>query len=134
VYWLFDTQVIVLRRYLSLIILVPLAVLLVAFAVANRQSVQLSFDPMNVSDPAFAVQLPMFVLVFAAMAVGLVLGGIATWFSQGKHRKLARQKNKEAAKWQFEVEKQTEKNKVERFSTATGSSRSFPVLPPSKAA
>lgn len=131
---MFETQVSILGRYLWLIILVPLAVLLIAFAVANRHMVQLSFDPLNVTDPAVAIHAPMFVFVFAAVACGLVLGGIGTWFSQGKHRKLARDRSQEAANWKFEAEKQVEKNKMERFQDTGNGNSSFPILPPSKAA
>jgi len=107
---------------------------LIAFSVANRHFVQLSFDPMNVSDPAFAVSIPVFAVVFGALAIGLVLGGIGTWFTQSKHRKLARERREEAAKWRFEAESQKEKQQQERFATNVKGASSFPVLPPSKAA
>jgi uncharacterized integral membrane protein len=124
----------VLGRYLWLIVLVPLAVLLIAFAVANRHVVQLSFDPMNAANPAVAIDLPMFVYIFGAIAFGLVLGGAGTWFTQGKYRKLARDRRQEAAKWKFEAEKQVEKNKVERFQDTANGNSTFPVLPSSKVA
>ncbi len=120
------------RRYLSLVLLIPLAIVLIAFSVANRQLVALSFDPMNTADPAFSVQLPLFFLIFAAIALGLVLGGIGTWFTQGKHRKLARQRRQEAAKWRFEAEKQNEGTL--KSSPASNTTSTFPMLPPSKAA
>ena len=122
------------RKYLSLLILVPLAIVLIAFSVANRHVVSLSFDPTNAADPVFALQLPMFVFIFAALATGLVLGGIGTWFTQGKHRKLARMKNKEAEKWRFEAEHQQDAQKTEEVFTKSGSGNSFPVVPSSKAA
>ena len=52
------------RRALAVLILGPLAVLIVALAVANRQTVAISFDPFNAADPAYRVQLPLFLLVF----------------------------------------------------------------------
>ncbi len=121
------------RRYLSLIILVPLAIVLIAFSVANRHMVLISLDPMNVEDPALALNLPVFAIVFGALAIGLVVGGIATWFTQAKHRRLARNKRQEADKWRFEAEKQKEEQKQARFGTSTDGSPSFPVLPSSKA-
>ena len=122
------------RRYLYLIFLVPIAVILIAFSVANRHVVRLSFDPMSVETPALAVDLPLFVIIFAAIATGLVIGGIGTWFTQAKHRRLARERRREADKWRFEAEKQKTAEQQERFRSASGGQSAFPVLPPSEAA
>jgi len=111
-----------------------LAIVLISFSVANREIVQISFDPTGAADPAFALNLPMFVVIFACLAIGLVIGGIGTWFTQGKHRKLARIKKQEAAKWQFEAEKQKGKqDEAAPFAAATPDG-SFPIVPSSKAA
>ena len=77
-------------RVLKLIVLVPIAVLCVAFAVANRQVVAVSFDPFVANDPALAIVAPMFLLVFILLMAGVVMGGVATWLGQGRHRKAAR--------------------------------------------
>ena len=53
-----------LRKIVAAIVLVPLAVIIIAFAVANRQTVTVSFDPFSGHDPAAAVSLPLFALVF----------------------------------------------------------------------
>jgi uncharacterized integral membrane protein len=55
----------VLRRIVSTLIVVPLAVILIAFAVANRQSVTVSFDPFSSTSPAYVAALPLFALIFA---------------------------------------------------------------------
>jgi hypothetical protein len=123
-----------LGRILSLLVLVPVAIALISFSVANRQIVDVSFDPTGATDPAFALQLPMFVVIFATLAVGLLLGGIGTWFTQGKHRKLARKKKQEADKWQFEAEKQKETQDKAGTFASTNPDSSFPVVPSSKAA
>lgn len=121
-------------RILSLLVLVPVAIVLIAFSVANRQMINISFDPTGAADPAFALQLPIFVVIFATLAMGLILGGIGTWFTQGKHRRLARKKKQEADKWQFEAEKQKEKTGADASFANTSSDGSFPVVPSSKAA
>ena len=121
-------------RILSLLVLVPVAIALISFSVANRQIINLSFDPTGAADPAFAIQLPIFVVIFATLAIGLLLGGIGTWFSQGKHRKLARQKKQEADKWKFEAEKQKEVQELADTFAKTTSGSSFPVTTSSKAA
>src|SRR5260370_26334653 len=79
-----------LRKLLTALILVPLAILLVAFAVANRQSVIVSFDPFDASHPALALAVPLFALLLAALLAGVVIGGIAAWMRQGRWRRPAR--------------------------------------------
>lgn len=75
------------RTFLKLLILVPLALAAVAFAVANRQGVTVSFDPFATDVPAFALSGPLFVVIILTVVVGVVLGGVATWFGQGRHRR-----------------------------------------------
>jgi uncharacterized integral membrane protein len=80
----------VLRKIVAAIILVPLAVLIVGFAVTNRQAVTISFDPFSSANPAYAVTLPLFVTLFIALIFGVLLGGLASWIRQGKWRRAAR--------------------------------------------
>src|ERR1051325_10674705 len=79
-----------LRKVLTTVIVVPLAVLIVAFAVANRQVVTVSFDPFSSADPAYAMKLPLFVVIFALVILGVIVGGIATWLRQASWRRTAR--------------------------------------------
>jgi uncharacterized integral membrane protein len=78
------------RRIVTAVILVPLAVIIVAFAVANRQSVTVSFDPFSAASPAYAATLPLFVLIFVLVILGVVVGGIAAWMRQARWRRTAR--------------------------------------------
>jgi uncharacterized integral membrane protein len=84
------------NRFVLIVIFVPLAVVLVALAVANRETVAFTVDPFNPGNPALTVTLPLFIFLFAALAVGMVVGGIVTWLRQGRYRKLARQRRIEA--------------------------------------
>lgn len=61
-------------RLLKGLFLAALLVLLGVFAVANRQAISLSLDPLP-----FAVDLPLYLLVFLVFAAGLVLGMLAQW-------------------------------------------------------
>jgi len=79
-----------LRRIVSILIVVPLAIVIVAFAVANRQSVTVSFDPFSSANPAYATTIPLFVLIFALLILGVLVGGVAAWFRQGRWRRTAR--------------------------------------------
>jgi len=78
------------RRVVSTLIIVPLAVAIIAFAVANRQSVTLSFDPFSSTNPAYAATLPLFAVIFMALILGVLIGGIAAWIGQTKWRRAAR--------------------------------------------
>lgn len=78
------------RRALAILILGPLTVVIVALAVANRQTVAISFDPFNTANPAYGVQLPLFLLVFLLVIAGVLIGGIAAWLKQSRWRRRAR--------------------------------------------
>ena len=79
-----------LRKVLNALVLIPLAVIFVVFAVANRHLVTVSFDPFNTSDPSVAVTLPLFVVIILVAIVGVIAGGVATWFGQRRWRRAAR--------------------------------------------
>lgn len=79
-----------LRKVISALILIPLAVVIVAFAVANRQAVTVSFDPFSAVSPAFAATLPLFALIFVLLILGVLVGGVAAWIGQTKWRRTAR--------------------------------------------
>lgn len=85
-----------LRKIFNAVVILPLAILFVVFAVANRHIVTLSFDPFNSSDPALGVSLPLFVVIIAVAMFGVVAGGIATWFGQRHWRRAARQHEADA--------------------------------------
>jgi uncharacterized integral membrane protein len=78
------------RRVVTALILVPTAIAAVTFAVANRQTVVLSFDPFDQAHPAFVLALPLFALLLAVIIAGVVIGGIAAWIRQSKWRRAAR--------------------------------------------
>lgn len=84
------------NRFILVVILLPLAIVLIALAVANREQVAFTLDPFNPGNPALTLHMPLFFLMFATLAVGMVIGSIATWFKQGHYRKLARQRGLEA--------------------------------------
>jgi uncharacterized integral membrane protein len=79
-----------LRKLVTALILVPLAIVLVAFAVANRQTVLVSFDPFDQAHPAFTLAVPLFALILALVVGGVIVGGVAAWLRQSKWRRTAR--------------------------------------------
>src|ERR1700731_2448408 len=86
----------VMRKFFSAVVLIPLGLIFVVFAVANRHFVTVSFDPFNFTDPSIAVSLPLFVVIIAVAIVGVAAGGAATWFRQRHWRRAARQHEADA--------------------------------------
>ena len=84
------------RKFVAIAILVPLAVIIVMFAVANREIITISFDPFDSAHPAYALKMPLFMLIFVLVGVGVVVGGIASWLRQHKWRMRARLAETEA--------------------------------------
>ena len=84
------------RKFLTALVVIPLGVIFVVFAVANRHLVTVSFDPFNSADPSVAVSLPLFVVIIAAAILGVAAGGMATWFRQRRWRRAARQHEADA--------------------------------------
>ena len=84
-----------LRKVVAAVVLVPLAVIIIAFAVANRQIVTVSFDPFDPGQPAYSKTMWLFVPIFAALIIGVLIGGLATWLRQGKWRGTARRFERE---------------------------------------
>ena len=84
------------RKFLSVLILVPLGIVIVMFAVANREVISVSFDPFETASPAFALKVPLYGLIFALVGLGVLVGGIASWLKQQKWRSRARRAEAEA--------------------------------------
>ena len=93
-----------LRKIVTALILVPLVIVFVAFAVANRQIIAVSFDPFDQAHPAYAVSLPLFALVFVLLILGVLIGGVAAWLRQGKWRRAARRLDAEARELHNEID------------------------------
>src|SRR5579864_407931 len=84
-----------LRKIVAALILVPLAIIIIAFAVANRQVATVSFDPFGGSAPAASLTLPLFALVIVLLIIGVVIGGTAAWLRQSRWRRTARRLERE---------------------------------------
>lgn len=107
------------KKIINLIILLPLGILLVVLSVANRQNVTMALNPFRPQDQVLGITAPFFVFLFVALIVGLLVGSCATWVSQGRYRKRARNEAKVAIKLQGEAE--THKKRAEQLAAqATG--------------
>jgi uncharacterized integral membrane protein len=95
----------VLRRIVWFAVAFPLAILFVTLAVANRHAVRLVLDPFRPADPVLSLVLPFYAYLIGALLVGVVLGGMATWITQSRWRRSARQRAAEAYRWQAEADR-----------------------------
>ena len=95
-----------LRRIVGWVVLVPLCLVLVIFALANRQLVVINFNPLVPSESLTTpgVGVPMFLVLFTVLLMGVVLGGVATWFAQSHHRRDERSYRREAERLTREVD------------------------------
>ena len=91
------------RRILRWVVGVPIAFLVIGFAVANRRFVTLSLDPFSQAAPSVYIDLPLWILFFLGIFVGLIVGWVAAWWAQGKHRKAAREARSEISRLQTEL-------------------------------
>jgi uncharacterized integral membrane protein len=116
----------VMRKFFTGLVLIPLGLIFIIFAVANRHSVTVSFDPFNSTDPSVAATVPLFVLIIVVAILGVVAGGSATWFRQRHWRRAARQ---------HEAEARQARAQLADLRTSVGTSRGDPqrLLAPSGA-
>ncbi len=91
------------RKIVTAVILIPLVIVIVTFAVANRQTVTVSFDPFDSTHPAYAASMPLFVLIFVLVVFGVIVGGAAAWLRQGHWRRAARNLDSEARELRREL-------------------------------
>ena len=91
------------RKFFTALIVIPLGLIFIVFAVANRHFVTVSFDPFSSADPSVAIRLPLFIVIILTAIIGVVAGGSATWFRQRRWRRAARQHEADARAARSEV-------------------------------
>jgi uncharacterized integral membrane protein len=92
------------RKIVTLLILLPIALVIVLFAVANRAAVTVAFDPIAAQPPMFAFSLPLFLLLLVVLILGVIVGGIAAWLRQSRWRRRARRLSAELKAARAETE------------------------------
>ncbi|MGA0596402.1 lipopolysaccharide assembly protein LapA domain-containing protein [Enterovirga sp. CN4-39] len=91
--------------FLKALILLPIAILVVLLAVANRAPVVLSFDPFAKGQPELSITLPLFALILASVAIGVVLGGVGSWLASGRQRRERRVSAREINRLKAEADR-----------------------------
>lgn len=103
------------RKLIFALVVVPLGVLLTALAVVNRAPVSLVLDPFGGTDPRLVLHLPLFLALLGGVALGLLLGGFATWVGQGKWRRVARARAQEVSSLRRQADRlESELERMER--------------------
>lgn len=91
--------------FLKLLLVLPVAVLVILLAVANRGPVTLSLDPFAKGAPEIAATVPLYAVLFAAVAFGVLVGGLATWFGAGARRRSGRKSRREVERLKAEADR-----------------------------
>ena len=95
-------------RYIKYALIASFAVFLIAVALANRQIVSIQLIPSELADQ-FAMnpqtQLPLFVIIFGGIIVGLFVGFVWEWIREHGQRAEASRQAREMRRLQREVER-----------------------------
>ena len=98
-------------RYIRYAILAAIAVAMITVALANRAPVTLNLLPEGLAQllryPAAAnsISLPLFVVIFAGILSGVLLGFVWEWLREHKHRAEAVRQRREKERLAREVAK-----------------------------
>ncbi len=97
-------------RTIKLIFLALILVAIVILSLANRGDVTVNLLPAGMAGilegtMPNAFQVPLFLVSLASIGVGLVIGYILEWLREHRHRRLAKEKAREAANLNREVDR-----------------------------
>jgi uncharacterized integral membrane protein len=92
-------------RTIKLILLGIILLGIVILAVANREVVTVRLLPEGLERllPGVAVDLPLFVVSLISIVTGMVIGYLLEWLREHRYRRLAAEKQREAARLSREV-------------------------------
>lgn len=120
-------------RLIKYLILIPLGIIVVVLSIANRGAVTVSLNPFP--DAAAGTDLailsysvPLYLLLFGFLLLGVFLGGFGSWLSQGKWRRKARENEHQATRQQARAEEAEQKARE----MAPDNGNNHPLLPVAK--
>lgn len=119
-------------RFIRLTFLAVVTVVILALAVANRQSVPLYIDVLARRDEAHAIEAPLFFIILVSVIVGVIIGAAAMWAAQSRWRRQARLRAAEVQKLKKDltlIEKEISTLKTKRSGIAAallGAERALP--------
>ncbi len=95
-------------RYIRYAVLVSLAIILASVAMANGTFVDLKLMPDALAELVgfnLGISLPLFAVVLGGVGMGLMIGFLAEYIREHKHRREAGERKREARKLAREVNK-----------------------------
>jgi uncharacterized integral membrane protein len=89
---------------IKLIVLGLLAAILIALGVANMVAVDLYLLPAKLFGDTFSIkQIPLAVVILAAVLLGILIGLVIEYLREHKHRRVAEEKRREIVQLRQEV-------------------------------
>ena len=85
-------------RLVHWVVTVPVAVVVVLFAVSNRDAVAVTLWPLPVR-----LEAPLYLVVLLALVVGFLVGEFIAWINAGRARRLARERARRIAALEHEL-------------------------------
>ncbi|MGB8814182.1 MAG: LapA family protein [Paracoccaceae bacterium] len=93
-------------RTLRFVILATIGFVLLVVAMANRTPVTVQALPSDIGTffgVSWSVELPLFLVMFGGMVVGLLIGFVWEWMREHKHRVVASTKGRDVARLEREI-------------------------------
>jgi len=109
-------------RFLWVLLAIVAAAILMPLGIANRQLVTLNLDPFGRPDTSLTVTTHFSLLLFVVFMLGLLIGGFAVWAGQGKWRRTARVKAREAFQWKAQADRLAREQEISQGGTPAGDS------------
>ncbi len=93
-------------RYTRYLLLAALAIALLTVALANRSTMVIKALPDDLAafwGVNWQIELPLFLIIFGGIVVGLLLGFVWEWLREHKHRSTASTKTREVSRLEREL-------------------------------
>jgi uncharacterized integral membrane protein len=100
------------KAFLKWLLLAPVAIVALVFAIANRHVVTVVFNPFGNDVAGLQLTAPLFIVLLLAVMFGVLIGGVASWLAQGKHRRAARQARTDLAQMRTDMERMRAQNQA----------------------
>jgi uncharacterized integral membrane protein len=85
-------------KLIRLVIFLAAVIVGVSVGISNRQPVAIALEPIP-----YSIELPLFVVIFASLFVGILFGGLVVWWQDGRVRRRARRAEVRAVKLEKEL-------------------------------
>nr|WP_050524255.1 lipopolysaccharide assembly protein LapA domain-containing protein [Pseudorhodobacter wandonensis] len=104
-------------RYTRYLLLAALAVVLITVAIANRAPVTLNALPPDMAAFAslhYALSIPLYLVIFGSIVVGLMIGFVWEWFREHRIRATSSTRAREITRLERELEALRKSNPAQK--------------------